>query len=48
MLRVVEESNRWLAQVLNEYADRNKRALGPQLGEHVGRHVVVTGDVLEL
>jgi hypothetical protein len=33
---------------LNEYTNRYQRALGPQLGEHVGRHVVVTGDVVEL
>jgi hypothetical protein len=33
---------------LDEYASRDQRALGPQLGEDVGRHVVVAGDVVEL
>jgi hypothetical protein len=33
---------------LDEYAGRDQRALRPQLGEDVGRHVVVVRDVVEL
>jgi hypothetical protein len=47
-LRIAEESDGWLMQVLNAYAGRNQRTLGPQLGKHIGRHVVVTGDVVKL
>jgi hypothetical protein len=32
---------------LNEHTNRDQRALGPQLGEDVGHHVVVAGDVVE-
>jgi hypothetical protein len=35
-------------QVLKEYASRDQHALGSQLGEDVGRHVVVAGDMVEL
>jgi hypothetical protein len=33
---------------LNEHTNRDQRALESQLGEDVGRHVVVAGDVVEL
>jgi hypothetical protein len=33
---------------LDEHAGRDQHALGSQLGEDVGRHVVVAGDVVEL
>jgi hypothetical protein len=33
---------------LNEYTSRDQGVLGSQLGEDVGHHVIVTGDVVEL
>jgi hypothetical protein len=47
-LWITDESNRWLAHVLNEYAGCDQGALGSQIGEDVGCHVIVAGDVVEL
>jgi hypothetical protein len=33
---------------LNEYDSQDQRVLGSQLGEDVGRHVIIAGDVVEL
>jgi hypothetical protein len=33
---------------LDEYTGRDQRALRPQLGEDIGRHIVVARDVVEL
>jgi hypothetical protein len=47
-LWVVDEPYRRLAQVLDEYVDRDQRTFGPQLGEDVARDIVVTENVVEL